>query len=391
MGLVTADLPQSELPFTMEEYATRLANVRRVMAARSIDILLVTSPENMFYLTGYQTTGYYVFQALLVPLSGTAHFVVRKLELSNVLGRSWVKEGTPVEDTGDIVAETAEQIRKLGGGTGRIAYEDRGYFLPIGVLDGLRARLPKTEFIASDNLVEQFRLIKSPAELTYIRRAAEYSARGIEAGIGAIAAGRTDNDVAAAVYEAMIRAGSEYMSSHPYIATGRRSALAHATYERSTIQPGDIIFFELCGCHRRYGGALMRTVSLGKPSPELQRAADASIAALDAIIASVKPGTTSGAIDRAGRSAVERVGLGAYWHHRTGYSIGLGFPPGWGEGHIMDLKPNDPRPIEVGMVFHVVPQLLVPGIGAVGFSETWAVTASGAELITNFPRELRVL
>jgi Xaa-Pro dipeptidase len=308
-----------------------------------------------------------------------------------VIGRSWVKEGTPIEDTGDIVAETAEQIRKLSGNAGRIAYEDRGYFLPIGVLNGLRDHLPKAEFIASENLVEQFRVIKSPAELAYIRLAAEYSARGMEAGIGAIAVGRTDNDVAAAVYEAMIRAGSEYMSSHPYIATGRRSALAHATYERSTIRAADIVFFEMCGCHRRYGGALMRTVSLGKPSPELRRAADASIAALDAIIASVKPGATSGAIDRAGRSAVEKTGLGAYWHHRTGYSIGLGFPPGWGEGHIMDLKPNDQRPIEVGMVCHVVPQLIIPEIGAVGFSETWTVTPSGAELITNFPRELRVL
>ncbi|MDP6108359.1 MAG: aminopeptidase P family protein, partial [Candidatus Brocadiia bacterium] len=79
------------------------------------------------------------------------------------------------------------------------------------------------------------------------------------------------------------------------------------------------------------------------------------------------------------------------WLHRTGYSIGIGFPPGWGEGHVMDIKPDDKRPLRVGMVFHTVPMVLLPGLGAVGVSETWAVTRGGVEVLTDTPRVLRVI
>jgi Xaa-Pro dipeptidase len=123
----------------------------------------------------------------------------------------------------------------------------------------------------------------------------------------------------------------------------------------------------------------------------LRKAANAVLGALDALLAAVRPGVTSGEIDRAGRSVVEKAGLDQYWLHRTGYSIGIGFPPGWGEGHIMDLKPGDPRPLQPGMTFHTVPMIGIPGLGAIGFSETWAVTEHGAEVLTKTPRRLHVL
>ncbi|MEE9248862.1 MAG: M24 family metallopeptidase, partial [Dehalococcoidia bacterium] len=75
------------------------------------------------------------------------------------------------------------------------------------------------------------------------------------------------------------------------------------------------------------------------------------------------------------------------FNHRTGYSIGIGFPPGWGEGQIMDIKPNDPRPLEAGMTFHLTPALFIPDVAGPGFSETVLVTESGAEPLTTFPRE----
>ena len=152
-----------------------------------------------------------------------------------------------------------------------------------------------------------------------------------------------------------------------------------------------MVFLEIGGCWYRYGGAIMRTIAVGKPSAELKKASDAVRGALEALLEAVKPGVTSGDIDRAGRRIVEKAGLGKYWVHRTGYSVGIGFPPGWGEGHIMDLKPNDPRPLQAGMTFHTVPMIGIPGLGAIGFSETWAVTKNGVEVLTDTPRKLHVV
>jgi IclR family KDG regulon transcriptional repressor len=143
--------------------------------------------------------------------------------------------------------------------------------------------------------------------------------------------------------------------------------------------------------YKRYGGAIMRPVSVGKPADDTKRRAEVMVNALSAIIEAIRPGVASGAVDQAGRRIVEEAGLGKYWLHRTGYSIGVGFPPGWGEGHIFDLKPGDERKLESGMTFHLVPNLLIPGEGAMGFSETVLVTRNGCEVLTKIPRRLLVV
>ncbi|MDA0703393.1 MAG: Xaa-Pro peptidase family protein [Proteobacteria bacterium] len=377
-------------PFTVEEFQGRLKKVRGDMRAAGIDILLVTGPENIYYLSGYRTTGYYIYQALVVPLDGDPQFVVRALEFTNVQALSWIKTGYKVEDTESYFEATAACIEKMGGAKARIGFDDGGFFLPASILDGLRARMTGAKFIPDGGLVEKSRVVKSPQEIDYIRRASACAVAGLEAGIAHTQAGVSENDLAGETYNALVRAGSEYTGSQPYVVTGKRSALGHATFERQIVQHGDDVFFEVGGCIYRYGGAIMRSVSVGPPSPAFQQAADAVLGALDAILNAAKPGATSGEVDRAGRSVVEKAGLGDHWHHRTGYSIGIGFPPGWGEGHIMDLKPNDTRRLEPGMAFHTVPLLLIPQIGSVGFSETFVITETGCEVLTETPRELRV-
>ena len=342
-----ADKPESvvdlDLPFSVEEYHGRVAGVRERMRESNIDILLVTGPENIYYLSGYQTTGYYIYQALVVPLEDAPQFVTRRLEFTNVQARSWIKDGYAVGETESYFDATANCIEAMGGGSARIGFDDQGFFLPVYILDGLRARLQSAHFVAAGDLVERGRLIKSPQEIEYIRKAASFAVTGLDAGIAAIKPGVTENEVAAATYGAAVVAGSEYVSSQPYVVSGPRSALTHATYARNEINAGDLVFFEIGGCYHRYGGAIMRSVSVGRPSAELQRVADAVIGAVNGLLEAVRPGATSGEVDQAGRGVVEKAGLGKYWHARSGYSIGIGFPPGWGEGQIIDLKSGDTR------------------------------------------------
>src|SRR4029079_6743300 len=134
----------------------------------------------------------------------------------------------------------------------------------------------------------------------------------------------------------------------------------------------------------------MRSGTIGPPSDEVRRIAEADIGALAAAIPKMKPGAISQEVDRAAREVIEKAGFGEYFRHRLAYSIGIKYPPDSGEGHIISLKPHDESVLQAGMVFHLVPLCLVYGKYGVGFSETVLVTEKGGQFLTSAPRELFV-
>ena len=381
---------EGPFPFSVEEYERRLKRVREGLREISADFLLVTNSVDIFYLSNFQNSGQEAFQCLIVPVDGPPHFVLRRLYFTAVAGLSWIKDGTPVPDTGDHLDVLVACLRQMGADKARIGYQDRSLSLPPAILDGLRSALPEASPIPASGIVERCRAVKSPAEISYIRRAADLSVKGMEAGIAEIRPNADENQVAAAVYDTMVRAGSDYVSAQPIVVSGSRNPPYRCVTEGRVIQDGESVWFEASASVHRYGGPIMRTISVGEPSADLKKASDVMLAALDRLLDVAGPGVTAGEVDRAARSFVEERGYGQYWLHRSGYSVGVGFPPSWTEGEVMDLKPGDPRPLLPGMVFHSVPWILLPGIGAVGNSETWAVTNDGIEVLTDTPRELRI-
>ena len=378
------------LPFTLEEYGARLSACREAMGRASIDILLVSSPENINYLTGYYNIGNAMYQALLVPLDGDPRFVLRKLFFEGIGGVSWITTGVAVPDTENMLDATRSEIEAMGARSARIGYDGADMHLPVDIVDGLRAGLPKATLVGVGGIVEAGRVIKSAQEIDYIRQASALSVRAMEAGIARIAPGVTENDIAGAMYHEMMKGGSGLVSNQPYIYAGIREPARRSSFERNVLKAGDSIWFEGSASIHRYGGPIMRTFSVGEPPAVVQKTHDVMVRALNAILAAARPGVTSGEVDRAGRSIVEEAGLGERWLHRTGYLVGVSFPPNWGEGYIMDLKPGDSRPLRAGMVFHTVPWVLLEDVGAIGLSEIWRVTDDGVEVLTETPRKLRV-
>lgn len=382
---------ESAYVFTIEEFRRRLRGVREEMRKLEIGLLLVTDSANMYYLTGYHNSGQEAFQCLLVPVDGEPKFVLRQLYFTAVAGLSWIKSGIPVPDTESIFEATVDCIRTFGTSDGCIGYDHLTLSLPASILDGLRTTISKATFVPAGGIIEKLRMIKSEQELRYIRQAAGLSVKGMEAGIAEIQPGKTENDFAASAYDTMIRGGSDFLSCQPIVVTGSRNPPYRTVTAGRTFKPGDIVWYEGSANIHRYGAPIMRTISIGRPSNEVKKISDLMINALDAILQAVKPGVTCGEVDMAGRSLVEKAGFGKYWLHRTGYSVGISFPPNWGEGNVIDLKPNDPRVLRPNMVFHTVPWLLLPGIGSIGNSETWRVTEDGIEVLTNTPRALRTV
>lgn len=381
-----AVIPES--PFTPAEFDARLAACRQEMRERGIDYLVLNSPENIYYLSGYVTRGYYVFQALIVPLDSEPELFVRRFEQVNVERLSYYKSATIWHDTDNPVELLASTLASLGAGGKTVGVDANSMFFTVAAYQTLTSSLGSSTFINGSSVLEKCRAIKSPQEIAYIRRAGEALTAGIKAAHEAAQPGRTENDVAAAFYQGAIAAGSEYMAGHPYVLSGPRTALPHGTWSGRQIEKGDLVFIEASANTKRYSAAMMRTWSLGKPSDEVRRAADASISGLDAAIAAMRPGVTSSDVDAACRSAVKKAGFGHAFIHRAAYSVGVGVVPTWGENSVMEIKENDERLLKPGMVFHVVPILFPSEEYSVGFSATVLVNETGAEILADYSRDM---
>ena len=377
-----------ELPFTREEYAQRLERVRRGMAAAGVDVLLTTVPENVVYLTGYSTLGYFTYQVLMVPLDREPILLTRAINVEKAQVDSCLQCIEGYGDTEDADLATHRVLERYGLLGKRIANQDDAWFFSVARYKKLLHRLGVNDLADGSGLIERVRRVKSPGEIAYIRQAGRYCEASLRAAIEAAVPGKTENDVAAAAYHAMYQAGSEFLGHEAQYVAGPAAGLGFECAKRRPIRADDVVYMEAGGTHQRYNCMLSRTVIVGRPDREWIRMAEASRDALEAAKAAIRPGVTSHDVDRAARAVMNQAGLGRYFSHRTGYSIGIGLPPDWGEGRIMSINENDPTVLETGMCFHLIPDLKLVHQGGVVFSESVAVTETGHERLTDFPLEV---
>jgi Xaa-Pro dipeptidase len=380
-----------ELAFTVTEYRQRLARVQEEMRSRGLDLLMVYWPENLYYLTGYHTVGYFGYQVLFVPGAGDPLFLVRRLERQNVRDLTWLGECEVYQDTEDPLDATVRVLRDRGWDRTGIGVELDAWFLTTRHFLGLRKRLGRFDPADASQLVNRIRLVKSAAELRYIRAAAQAADAATAAAVRAIRPGVREQDVAGELHRALYRAGSTYLGHPPLLGSGPRSARAFVTWSDRVIRDNEPVHLEPAGCVRRYHAVLIRTIHVGPPrDKKLLRLVDLSLEGLHDGLAKLRAGVTSAEVDDALKGPARRAGFGDLAFSRGGYSVGIGFPPDWGEGRTQSIKQGDPTVLQADMTFHVLSNLWYEGKTLVAFSETARVTDSGAEVLTRFPRELIV-
>jgi Xaa-Pro dipeptidase len=376
------------LPFDVGEFERRQSKARELLVKAGADALLVVNAENIYYLTGYRTIGLGNYANLIFSQDQPPILILRFLEQKLAEYYSCVQHVVTWDDTDDplqLTRDTLQTAKLLGR---RLAIERDSAFLTVRTYEKLVAALGNPQLIDGSSLIGSLRLVKSPAEIDLMRRAAAITSKGIQAAVEATRAGATENDVAAAAFATMVKGGSDYMATDPIVTSGFRAGIPHTSFGNRVLERDDTVLMEFGANVRRYFGPLMRTAFIGEPSAEVERMAAVTIESLNAAIAAVKPGVTSGEVDAACREVITRAGYYEYFRKRTGYSVGSGFPPTWSEAGLFDLKKDDPRPLQAGMVFHIPPALRKYGELAVGFSETMLVTEKGCEILTDFPRTL---
>ncbi len=382
---------RDDMTFPFEEYERRINELRARIAERHLDAVVVTDPENIMYLTDYQTTGYSFFQALVVPLEDEPFMITRALEESNIFARTWVERTRPYPDTGDAIQMLVDALREFGLATKRIGYERNSYFFPAYQQDTIHTTLTAAKLLDCFGIVEEGRICKSPVEIDLMQRAALATEAGMKAGIEACHAGATENEIGAAISSGMFCAGGEPPAVMPYVTSGPRTMIGHATWEGRIVKPDEHIFLEVGGCFRRYHTAMMRTVVLGELSDSMYKAQETMKLALSTMHSEIQPGMTVSDVDNMIRNIITHNDVGASLVTRSGYSIGIAFPPSWDEGYICSLKQGDSTVLKEGMTFHVIPWMWgVDGNKTCGISDTIYITDKGCESFFTLDRDFTV-
>ncbi len=379
---------RDDMTFPPSEYERRLAELRQRMQQRLLDAVIISDPENLMYLTDYQTTGYSFFQALIVPLDDDPVMVTRGLEESNVIARTWVEKTRPYPDIGDAIQTVISVLSDLGLSRATVGYERNSYFFPAYMQDRIHTSFAQGRLMDCFGIVEQGRIRKSSHEIEIMKRSALATEAGMRAGFEACRAGVTENEIGAAISAAMFSAGGEPPAVMPYVTSGPRSMIGHATWEGRVVQPGEHVFLEVGGCYRRYHTAMMRTVVLDSLSSSMQKAQERMMHALSEVESAIRPGLTVSDADNIVRDIIADNDVGAALITRSGYSIGIAFPPSWDEGYILSLMQGNSTILEEGMTFHLIPWMWgVDGTKTVGISDTIYVTDRGCRSFFSLDRE----
>lgn len=377
-----------EAAFPAAEFAERQKRARAAIDKAGFDALVVTSPENIYWLTGRQTAGYFAFQAFIMPTGGPPVLLVRQLEMPGAVANTWLDDIVSYQD-GEDPAEALSRVLR-GIGASRLAMELDGWFVSPRFAADIAKKAGFAAIEDGSAVLPPLRIIKSSAELQAIRTAAKYAEKGLMAGLSCCSLGSDENAVAAAMLEAATLAGSETMAMEPLVSSGYRSGLPHMTWRRRKLEDGDPIFLELAGSHARYHAALMRCAWIGNPPDEARRMMDCALRALDAALSVMRPGVACSVPHEAAQKIIDEAGYKAAFRKRIGYSMGIAFAPDWGEGALLSLFSGVERLIEPGMVFHLPATLRSYGVWTVGASETVIVTDNGIEPLSSLPRDMSI-
>ena len=378
-------------PFPPQELDARLVGVRERMKEQRLDGILIAVPENIYYLTGLHHWGFFACHVLLVPAAGRLVLVARAMEHITVEHQVDNAEFVGFADDAEPADAIVDAARRLKLGRARLGLEKRSLFLTARIAERIQANL-EAQWCDCSGLVDALRMIKSPLEQAYTRRAAHASDAGTMAAIEAVGAGASDYEVAAECHRAMILAGSEYPGFGPFIRPTRRLGEEHTTWCGDVFHDGDAVFLEIGAAYRKYQAPMGRLVYVGQASSAAEEAAELSLRGMEAIREAIRPGAKAGDAYAAWREVARSGGLDDYERHHCGYLVGIGFPPSWAGGSMVtSLRPRSDLELCPGMVFHLHSWFTNTGRGDYFVSNTALLTESGCEILTRrTPEQLQV-
>jgi Xaa-Pro dipeptidase len=380
------------LHFEPEEYATRKGAVIAELRARDLDGLLMFQQESMYHLTGYDTFGFCFFQCLYLGVDGKIALLTRSADLrqaqhtSNIEDiRIWTDEAgaKPATQLLDMLVSLGAKGAKLG-----IEYQSYG----LTAANGKQVDAALEEFCTLEDasgLVDAIRVVKSPAELVYVRKAGQLADAAFEAGMAETRAGADEGAILAAMQGAVFAGGGDYPGNEFIIGSGEDALLCRYKAGRRALGAHDQLTLEWAGVYRHYHAAMMRTVVTGTPKPEHTKMFDAAREAILACEAAMRPGSNAGDVFDAHAEVMDRHGLKNHRLNACGYALGAKFTPSWMDWPM--FYHANPAVLGPGMVFFAHMILMDSDSGtAMTLGRSYILTEGEPEQLSQLPLELVV-
>jgi Xaa-Pro dipeptidase len=326
------------LHFARSEFAGRIAAARAALRRDKLSAILLFAQESLYYLTGFDTSGYVFFQCAVLGVDdGAITLLTRRPDLEQARRTSIITDIRLWHDAEDADPAAALKAildeRRLKGE--RVGIELRTFGLTADKYAQLRSRLDGwCELVDASHVVRTLRLVKSETELAYVRRAAELADRSLEAMLARAKPGAFEGEIAAAGAVPILAGGGDPPPSGPVLGSGERALLVRSASGFRRLDAVDQLTIEFAASYRHYCACLMRTVAIGSPNALQQRMCDVTREAIAAMTAAARAGRPLGEIDDAHRRVYDDAGYGAARMAACGYSLGALFRPTW-----MDVPP----------------------------------------------------
>ncbi|RYG92121.1 ectoine hydrolase DoeA [Loktanella sp. IMCC34160] len=382
--------------FTNAEYQERIAKTRAAMDKAGVDLILVTDPSNMAWLTGYDGWSFYVHQGVLLGPDGDPIWWGRGIDGNgarrtvfmsddHIRGYedSYVQNPSkhPMEDLSNLIREMGWDGKTLG-------VEMDNYYFSASCYTSLLKCGANKDIADITGMVNWQRAVKSATEIDYMRKAA----RIVEAMHATIREkaepGLKKNDLVAEIYSTAIKGvdgiWGDYPAIVPMAPSGLDATAPHLTWDDQPMKAGEATFFEITGVYRRYHCPQSRTLFLGKPPQKYLDAEKAVADGTAAVFEVAKPGNLCEDIANAFNAALAKHGF--LKDNRCGYAIGLSYPPDWGE-RTMSFRAGDKTVLKPGMTFHFMPALWLDD-GGIETTEPILITETGFERLADTPAKL---
>ena len=374
----------NQRPFPKQELDNRVAALQQTLAQHQLDGILISVPENIYYLTGLDHWGFFACHILLVPREGKMALMCRKMEHITVENQINDVEFYGHADTEEPADFVQAMLKDKDLDKARVGIEKRSLFMTPRIYEMILARTNQISWQDASGLLDDIRLVKSPLEQQYTRKAAKAADEGTLAAIEAIHNGASDYEVSAQCHRAMIQAGSEYPGFGPFIRPTRRLGEEHTTWCGDVFHNGDAVFLEVGAAYRKYQAPMGRLVYVGSVPEGVEKSVELANDGMQAICNTLKPEVTAGEVYQAWQDVADNAGLNHYRRHHCGYLVGIGFPPSWtGGSMVTSLQPESPRKLKAGMVFHAHSWFTNTDCVDYFISNTVLLTEQGAEILTN--------
>ena len=388
-------MPASD--FSSEEYAGRLVQTRAAMSKAGIDTLLVADPSNMAWLTGYDGWSFYVPQLVVVPASGSPLWWGRTQDKAGAAQTTWLDPADlhdwpeeHVQHPDHHPVDALVTLLQERGWTRNLGVEMDNYYYSAASHRILETAFGREALADATGLVNWQRAVKSAAELALMREAGQLTARMHEVLRDEYRVGLPKHELVAKVQAAGIAGlpgiAGDYPAIAPIAPSGREASASHITWNDRPLEAGEATYFEVSGCRSRYHCPASRTLFLGDPPADIRRAEAAVLTAIEDAFAAARPGVSCEEVAACVYESFARAGY--VKANRTGYPIGLSYPPDWGE-RTMSLRPGDTTKLQENMTFHLMPGLWTPDWG-LAITESFVVTTEGGKPLADIPRALVV-